>query len=121
MFTGVLVADISDHLPIFGISQKQVVNKNNQINLAYTFRKRDLCEANIINFIDKMSKVKWIVSNDNPNHSYDCFLQQFLECYIECFPTKNFKSRKQLLNKPWFTKVLHKMCNKICLVCPSDS
>ena len=33
MFTGVLVADVSDHLPIFCISQKHVVNKNIQVIL----------------------------------------------------------------------------------------
>ena len=99
MFTGVLVADISDHLPIFCISQKQVVNKNNQVDFEYTFRKRDLCEANIIHFVDKISKVKWIVPNKNADHGYNCFLQQFLECYNECFSIKDIKSRKTLQKK----------------------
>ena len=85
MFTGVLVAEFNDHLPLFCISQKQVVNKNNQVDFEYTFRKRDLCEANIINFVDKISKVKWIVPNENPNHGYNCFLQHFLEYYNECY------------------------------------
>ena len=64
--------------------------------------------------MDKIVKVKWIVPNENPNHDYNCFLQQFLECYNECFRIIDTKARKTLQNKPLFTNELHKMCNKKC-------
>ena len=114
MFTGVLTADISDHLPIFSLCHKQggniVADKN-----SHRVLKRNLSESNIIKFVREIEKISWII-NGNPNDSYNCFLQQFSDCYNKCFPLEEsvpfaYKSNK-IRNKPWLTKDLLKKCNK---------
>ena len=55
MFTGVLTADISDHLPIFSLCHKQggniVADKN-----SHRVLKRNLSESNIIKFCQRNRK-----------------------------------------------------------------
>mgnify|MGYP007103414100 FL=1 len=69
IFSGVLIADISDHFPIFSICYNYHKDRNDSFNI-----KRNLSEANMTNFIDKISNISWVLNND-PNHSYDCFLK----------------------------------------------
>ena len=79
--SGILLADISDHFPIFCVHSSPTKNDSD-----FVFIRRDMCESNIQCFIEKLKNIPWRINSENPNMNYDCFLYQFKSLYNECFP-----------------------------------
>ena len=104
-FSGVILADVSDHFPIFSISDFQVRNK------AHTFCKREINNENTERFITEISNICWTVESADANKAYNDFLNKFLHIYDSCFLVKEMTSKTNK-NKQWFTKSLHKLCSK---------
>lgn len=100
---GIIISDLSDHLPIFNISdKKRPVNKNKYVTTSY----REVNNANNVrNFINKILNHDWSLPFDTAdvNITYNNFLSKFSDIYNECFPliTKNIKIKNP--NKPWIT------------------
>lgn len=103
-FTGLLVNDLSDHLPIFTLVYDEIVptlKKN-----VKTFV-RDFNDKNIEEFKSRLKEQNWSdISNfEEPNQAYNVFLDKYTKLYDSCFPLKTMKGKslKTLLN-PWMTK-----------------
>ena len=105
--TGAFLVDISDHFPIFCICENQIVHKR-----VLKINRREIKEENINLFINKLKGVSWIYSGNDPNHSYECFFEQFFLLYDDCFPIKHVTVSRKHKPKPWFTKKLRKLCKK---------
>ena len=101
--SGVPIADISDHLPIFYISNEPatidtLVNEN--------LFHRNITDINIIKFKDALTDVQWndVIELNDVNACYENFISKFSGLYDKFFP----KQRKRVIarnpNKPWITQ-----------------
>ena len=73
---GILVADISDHLPIFYISKNVISRDKPMFKMVAS---RQLTDANINRLKHELSLIDWFDINNliNANQAYDCFLSKF--------------------------------------------
>ena len=108
VFAGVILGDVSDHFPVFSISNLQL-----QIKKEHASVKRDFNKENSQLFVNEIMNVCWFVENHDANEAYNDFLQKYLNIYESCFPIKK-SVKKKFKNKPWFDKPLRKLCNKKC-------
>lgn len=107
--SGLLVTDISDHLPIFHIIE-YVCNRDKKIE--YEKRKcRKFNRKNIDSFKHVLSEETWdcVQNNTNANSAYCDFMQIFNSHFDTCFPLSNSTAKQNLgIDKPWFTTGLRK-------------
>lgn len=105
-FSGLLLSDISDHLPIFYITHDQF---NDMDVDAYTVY-RDKSEVNVSRFRHCLDGVFWhdLDGFCDPTKAYESFLNKYREIYNNCFPLKRKKNKKCTLTKPWISKGLLK-------------
>ena len=105
--SGLIFTDISDHLPVFSIhSDTRLVNRCRQNPVFF----RDKNPDNIPSFIEKLESVDWssLKDFDEPNTSYNRFLELYSGIYNGCFPLKRVTRKQRRLKKPWLTKALLK-------------
>ena len=84
--TGIIKSEISDHFPIFLITDSitsSEVNKKRTINTA--------TKENFQNILVRKT-LDYILKIDNPNEAYSKFLYDFFSLYEEAFPKLNKKS-----------------------------
>ena len=109
-FSGLIINDISDHLPIFTIKRCFQERKLNPKFISVRNTSDEAIEA----FCSALEKEDWdtlLISND-VNICYDAFLNNFITLYNEHCPTKQTKSTIKKTYKPWFTKSLQNACKK---------
>ena len=85
---GLLFTDISDHFPVFAISDQNYHSLNqrqNKINKIRNFN-----ETNRIKFSDILSNGNWFVvyNSNNSNEAYDAFVEKFSQIHDNCFSLK---------------------------------
>ena len=100
---GIIKVDISDHFPVFLISEAKTVD----IHAQPTFKiKRTINPNTIAYFEEQLALIDWdIIHNINdPNEAYDKFLVEFLNCYEEAFPIYKVKIKPKTESSPWITK-----------------
>lgn len=109
-FSGLLINDISDHLPIFTVQLSSLERKS--FTKYITYRNTD--DEAIRAFRSALDKENWanLLNNDDVNICYDNFLNKFLTLYNEYCPVKQIKATKHSVYKPWFTKGLKNACKK---------
>ena len=102
---GLLLGDISDHLPIFSFCSDDTSTPRPR----ETIFVRNKNEANTLNFLQQLESTDWshIPGYNDPKICYDRFLSKFSQIYNTCFPLKKLK-RKEQLRKPWLSKGLLK-------------
>ena len=100
--SGLLVCDVSDHLPVFQICNYDSVKENKNNKFTY---KRCLDEESVKMFVGKVSNIDWnsVILESNPNVAYDRFLHEICCIYDECCPTKRVKLNNKKDTKPWLT------------------
>ena len=96
--SGILLTDISDHLPIFCINSNTIF-PNSECHT--TFRALNSC--NITKFNQKLSQKKWdhVMEKDNAQESFSLFHKEFVMIFNDCFPLKKsvlYKRRKKWLS-----------------------
>ena len=101
-FSGIVINDISDHLPVFAYVSG---NSGNDIHKRYV---RNFSADNLNNFRDHLSQVNWpsLFDDNDPNISYNNFLNEYSRLYYNCFPMKTLKSKHSGRLAPWMTKAL---------------
>ena len=103
--SGILLSDVSDHLPIFVSTNVSVYHKNDNPT---SVESRDLSKQNIDVFKNKLSLVNWddLCDNNDANVSYNMFIDKFNKLYDECIPKKVVKKRhakNRCPKAPWIT------------------
>jgi len=109
---GILISDISDHLPVFLTLCSQDQSTNEQENIAY---KRCINENNLQSFFNELQHVDWYILdivNNNVDNIYDLFLKKFQLLYDKHFPLQEIKIAKKRKSKPWLTLDLKRLCNR---------
>lgn len=110
--TGLLIADVSDHLPVF------CVKKNCKLRSLYDnpyVSKRLINDKLILKFKSKLQDTDWTILYriDDINTCYNKFLKIYCSIYNECFPLVKPKQKpKHIRKKPWITKALLHSINK---------
>jgi len=103
--SGIILNDISDHLPIFALSTCDPLPPIRTGN----FISRVFSEANNERFRSSLSDTDWssIISvSSDPSVSFDSFIAHFKKIYDDCFPIKVIKKRKSKVFSPWITNAL---------------
>ena len=101
--SGLIVSDISDHLPIFSIVFGDYFRKDSN-----SFTIRDTSEIRVNEFRHKLENTNWDFSDqannaNDPNTAYNIFIDK----YTGLFPFKTIRGKAlNSLRKPWLTKSL---------------
>lgn len=104
--SGILLTDISDHLPIFSILET---------NLPHTkavpyYYKRNNSRDNLHRFVDSLKLFNWtpILNTTDPNSAYALFQDNLNTLYNQHVPIVKVKTHKHQARKPWLTQGLIK-------------
>ena len=111
MESGLLVTDITDHLPVFVIYKCDYVNTNTTDSPRY---KRLLTERSIAALKQDLLAQNWntIYDETNTNTAYDIFLSIFMKHFDKNCPLHKCKEKKSEIKKPWITPKLRNACRK---------
>ena len=111
--SGLLVNDISDHLPVFALCPcivKRDVNEHSNKCI------RHLSEENINALKCNLMQNSWhtVIGSENANIAYDNFLHDFTQMYNKHCPVSTVRPKVLTISfkKPWFTKGLRNACIK---------
>ena len=87
-FNGLLVTDVSDHLPIFTINYNLNVSPPAALS-----RTRSLSDRNIQNFKNKLSCIDWsnVMQTRDGKEAFSIFHEQLVNAYDAAFPLTNVK------------------------------
>ena len=109
---GLIVSDISDHLPIFSIV---TAGRSSGLKNKNYMTVRDMSEKRTEEFKTKLENTDWEFDKESgdPNASYDVFIEKFTGLFDSCFPFKIVRGKAlNSFKKPWLTKALLKSINK---------
>ena len=110
VLNGVVLNDLSDHLPVFAYFSGQTLTRDRD-NKAFT---RRFTDENLRNFNENVSNTNWSsLLDEDPNMAYNNFIDEYSRIYNACFPLKAIKGK--LLNNrssPWISPGLLKSINK---------
>ena len=97
--TGIMKSDISDHFPIFFVTDHNIHTK--ETKESFIFR-RDLFDISVEKSKYKLGTVSWdsIANSSGTNKAYDNFIEIFSSLYDECFP-------KRKLNQNLKSTIIH--------------
>ena len=111
--SGLIISDISDHLPIFSIVFGDYLRKDSN-----SFTIRDTSEKRVNEFRHKLENTNWDFSDqannaNDPNTAYNIFIDKYTGLFDTCFPFKTIKGKAlNSFRKPWLTKSLLRSINK---------
>ena len=107
--SGILICDVSDHLPVFQICSYDVDNDKsyNKADSRFVY-KRLVDECTMTNYVNEIAKVNWeaIEQENDPNVAYNLFIDSVTKLYDKCCPIKKVKILNNKGHKPWLTKGL---------------
>lgn len=104
---GILLTDISDHLPIFTIKRDVKIDKAPRV----TQVSRHINAENIDKLMIDLSQEDWtdVAQNNDPNESYNIFYNKLYNLYNKALPIKtNTSGVTKFQQKPWLTKGIQK-------------
>ena len=108
---GLLVNDITDHLPIFAFCDYPDLKR--QEKKLHT--KKRIINKNTIDLLaDNLSEVDWdnVLNLSEVDLAYNAFLSTFVHLYNQCCPIRLVKHFSRKNDKPWLTNSLKNACHK---------
>ena len=111
MYSGIITSDISDHFPIFLISEDLMLDSSNE---PVHITKREINDKSIAFFKTIISFVDWkhVLNENSPNNACNKLLRFFFGLYNKAFPKHKIKISKKSFISPWMTKGLIKSSKK---------
>uniref|UniRef100_A0A3P9M519 Reverse transcriptase domain-containing protein n=1 Tax=Oryzias latipes TaxID=8090 RepID=A0A3P9M519_ORYLA len=108
---GLLINEISDHLPVFTVYDSSYVNHKLHFSMGY---RRIKTETSINAFKTELLEHNWdvIYQKETVDEAYDYFLRIFGSMYDKHCPVKKFKKKIKYFHCPWITKGLQNACKK---------
>ena len=108
--SGLIINDMTDHLPIFQITEYK---HNNNITIIHSSR-RLANERNINTLINDLVNADWkeIYDSDDINCMYNTFTEIITELYQSNCPIIYEKVKRKRPDKPWMTNGLKNACRK---------
>ena len=101
-FNGIIYSDVSDHLPIFVISQK-IENNTKQHKCEY---QRKETKHNIEKLNADLAAESWadVLREPDTDTAYELFINKLIYLYEKNIPLVRIKKNKRKLQRPWITK-----------------
>jgi hypothetical protein len=110
--SGIMISDISDHLPVFYLSKKKSIDKTPRHKYITT---QIINDQNIAALKNNLSSTEWsdVLCCDNTNTAYDTFIHKFQSAYNAAMPlvTKRVKCYTND-HKPWVTSAIRKSIHR---------
>ena len=106
--SGILLNDLSDHLPIFAITEHEMKNCP-EIPNSGSHITRKISIKSLELFAKKIKSCNWqsTLSKNNPTESYVSFFKEFFKIYDYFFPLKKYKSNNiKIDNNLWISRGL---------------
>ena len=103
---GVLITNVSDHLsdhlPVFYISNSLPINNGTLREKKYS---QHINDNNISNLSEQLDLIACddVLDTDNVNDSYELFLDKFISTYNSCIPITCHTVRHHHTDKPWIS------------------
>lgn len=102
--SGIIMSDLSDHLPIFIVTDFNVYRKMNDND---DIEVRQFTNENMNTFKTELRKVEWdrVCDSNDTNILYTKFISKFNEVFDKCIPQKKKRvcSNKSKPRSPWIT------------------
>ena len=101
---GIIIADVTDHFPIFCTLSAPEYTINNLVKIRF----RDMSDTNYITFKNCLDSIDWgiLLNSIDINEQTETFLGIIENHFDNCFPIKTkFVSPKRLSN-PWLTQAI---------------
>ena len=100
---GILYYDISDHLPIFTISDDPIFKQNSKATHQTYYRKESKHNIELLNLDLIQEEWNEVINESNVDLAYENFVDKFMYYYNKNIPiVKNKKHKKS--KQPWITK-----------------
>ena len=109
--SGLLIIDISDHLPVFIVFDNNF--KVNHPDERLTYRRLRTDET--MNALKKdLLAQSWdaVYNETDVNNAYETFLRIFMSLYDKNCPIKQYSRKHKYTDRPWITKGLQNACKK---------
>ena len=103
--SGIILTDISDHLPIFMVENRQV-SIENEITTIYKRQYSDGNVKKLRELIQNYADWELIKSCKDAESAYNLFIRIFSSLYDEAFPKIERKIKTKYLKCPWMTRGL---------------
>lgn len=106
--SGIIMSDISDHLPVFYILNEQN-NSAKSCKVTKKLTKRVINDKNVNRFTELISTTQWNslqLDTTDANIKYTNFSQQFTKLYNDCFPETSTSITYKSGFKPWLSSGL---------------
>lgn len=104
---GIIISDISDHLPVFYIPMSNRASKKVKKN-SYVYKQTQrFDEASVLSFTEKLQNATWqnLATDSDVNNAFDNFNSTFETLYNSSFPVQTVKVKLYYNQyKPWITK-----------------
>uniref|UniRef100_A0A8C6M161 Reverse transcriptase domain-containing protein n=1 Tax=Nothobranchius furzeri TaxID=105023 RepID=A0A8C6M161_NOTFU len=109
--SGLLISDISDHLPVFASYDCHYKNETEGTNYMY---KRMKTEQRLNSLKNDLLEQDWniVYEKNEVDQAYDTFLNIFKSQFDRNCPVIKNIQRNKYKEKPWMTKGLQNACNK---------
>ena len=110
MVSGIFYADLSDHLPVF-----QITNLKLATYPPPQKKQTHLINCSTINtFRSKLEAIDWsfLQRSNSTNSCYNAFIDCLNPIYKQSFPLKTSFPKARSSSKPWFSKGLSKSCQR---------
>ena len=108
MSNGLIINDLSDHLPIFTLSYTKAYSSSNKSKKRVGIR--NFSSQNIYSFNNLLCEFDWnSLNHADANATYNGFLRKFTEFYNKSFPLKFYQGKSlKTMHNPWLTTGLLK-------------
>ena len=116
--SGILVNDLSDHLPIFTIREDNLVISNDVPMVSY-IKVRNKSKKNMKIFCEELVMESWqsVYNAVNVYTAHNNFIPIIDNLFSKCCPIIVVKSKGNFFDKPWMTIGLKNSCKKKKLLC----
>ena len=104
---GILLCDITDHFPVYHITNKVIQTK--ETVCIHQRKMNDSCKQQ---FLNSLSNCEWnhVMETNDAQEAYSKFSETYQSIYDKCFP--KYVSKKRYDNKPpWLSEALRKSIN----------
>lgn len=110
--SGLLVNDISDHLPVFLVYDSCFTRNKQDAGQLF---KRIRTEETINSLKEELLNQNWelVLNEDNIDKAYETFLYTFKLTYDRNCPIRKVIKSNKYLDTPWITKGLKNACKKL--------
>lgn len=109
--SGLLINDISDHLPVFTVYDSNYTKNKQNNNLTY---RRVRTEESMEALKNDLIAQNWeiVYKEKDTDKAYDEFVRIFKNLYDKHCPIKQSRSKWKYIDSPWISKGLQNACKK---------